>query len=71
MGLMSLQEDVSSWWQKGHAWLAEQLNDTKPGGTIASLEGCERWPFYSFSPFISITLVCGSMTAMHFSARFY
>lgn len=45
MGLMKLQAGMSSSWQKGHSWFAQQLNDTKPGGTIASLDGVRALAF--------------------------
>lgn len=38
-------EDVSSLQQKVHTWFAEQLNDKKPGGTIASLDGVRALAF--------------------------
>ena len=45
IGLMGLKEDVSSFQRNVHSWFAQQLNDHKSKGTIASLDGVRALAF--------------------------
>ena len=45
IGLMGLKEYTSSFRRNVHSWFAQQLNDQKPKGTIASLDGVRALAF--------------------------
>ncbi len=45
IGVMDLKEYTSSFRRNVHTWFAQQLNDQKPGGTIASLDGVRALAF--------------------------
>jgi peptidoglycan/LPS O-acetylase OafA/YrhL len=45
IGLMDLKEYASSFRQNVHFWFAQQLNDQKPQGTIAPLDGVRALAF--------------------------
>src|SRR6266566_4567794 len=45
IGLMNLEEFTSSLRRNVHSWFAQQLNDQKPMGTIASLDGVRAVAF--------------------------
>ena len=44
-GLMDLKECISSWRRNVRSWLAQQLDDQRPKGTIASLDGVRALAF--------------------------
>src|SRR5258707_8981074 len=44
-GLMGLKERISSFWRNVCSWLAQQLDDQRPKGTIASLDGIRALAF--------------------------
>src|SRR5947207_15354291 len=45
IGLIGLKEYASSLRRNVHSWFAQQLNDQKPMGTIASLDGVRAVAF--------------------------
>ncbi|MBA2396462.1 MAG: acyltransferase [Ktedonobacteraceae bacterium] len=43
--MLEVRENASSLWQNVHSWFIQQLNDQKPKGTIASLDGVRALAF--------------------------